>query len=213
MIGSGKPLQIVDFSTHMSGPLASHLLMEMGADVIKVEHPIQGDGNRGNEPQILGVSDLNLALNSGARSLTVSTRSPHWAEVVAGVTAWADAVIIGSRPKDAVRRGLDYHTLVQANSELVYCVISGFGLAGPWSEYKAHGQTMMSSGTSIGRSALATRCIPPRMAERSWSARSRRSSGGASATWPAWMTCVNVGTGRKAWTLGMTTRSLRSPMP
>lgn len=142
MIGSGKPLQIVDFSTHMSGPLASHLLMEMGADVIKVEHPIQGDGNRGNEPQILGVSDLNLALNSGARSLTVSTRSPHWAEVVAGVTAWADAVIIGSRPKDAVRRGLDYHTLVQANSELVYCVISGFGLAGPWSEYKAHGQTM-----------------------------------------------------------------------
>ena len=139
---SERPLRIVDFSTHMSGPLASHLLMEMGADVIKVEHPVQGDGNRGNEPRIGGVSDLHLALNSGTRSLTASTRSPHWPEVVAGVTAWADAVIIGSRPKDAIRRGLDYHTLLQANSELVYCAISGFGLAGPWSEYKAHGQTM-----------------------------------------------------------------------
>jgi crotonobetainyl-CoA:carnitine CoA-transferase CaiB-like acyl-CoA transferase len=138
----GAPLRIADFSTHMSGPLASHLLMELGADVIKIEHPIQGDGNRGNEPKLVGVSDLHLGLNTGTRSIAVSTRSPHWSEVVAGVTAWADAVIIGSRPKDALRRGLDYATLLKANPNLVYCVISGFGLAGPWSEYKAHGQSM-----------------------------------------------------------------------
>ena len=137
-----EPLRIVDFSTHMSGPLASHLLVEMGADVIKVEHPVQGDGNRGNEPKIAGVSDLHLALNPGTRSIAVSTRSPHWADVVAGITAWADAVIVGSRPKDAVRRGLDFHTLLEANPELVYCVISGYGLTGPWAEYKAHGQNM-----------------------------------------------------------------------
>ena len=137
-----EPLRIVDFSTHMSGPLASHLLVEMGADVIKVEHPIQGDGNRGNEPKIAGISDLHLALNPGTRSIAVSTRSPHWADVVAGVTGWADAVIVGSRPKDAVGRGLDFHTLLEANPQLVYCVISGYGLTGPWAEYKAHGQNM-----------------------------------------------------------------------
>ncbi len=137
-----EPLRIVDFSTHMSGPLASHLLVEMGADVIKVEHPVQGDGNRGNEPKIAGVSDLHLALNPGTRSIAVSTRSPHWSDVVAGLTAWADAVIVGSRPKDAVRRGLDFHTLLEANPHLVYCVISGYGLTGPWAEYKAHGQNM-----------------------------------------------------------------------
>ena len=136
------PLRIVDFSTHMSGPLASHLLVEMGADVIKVEHPVQGDGNRGNDPKIAGVSDLHLALNPGTRSIAISTNSPHWADVVAGVTAWADAVIVGARPKDAVRRGLDFHTLLEANPQLVYCVISGYGLAGPWAEYKAHGQNM-----------------------------------------------------------------------
>ena len=137
-----QPLRIADFSTHMSGPLASHLLMEMGADIIKVEHPIQGDGNRGNEPKLAGISDMHLGLNTGTRSITVSTRSPHWAEVVGGVTKWADAVIIGSRPKDAMRRGLDYATLLKSNPQLVYCVISGFGLAGPWADYKAHGQTM-----------------------------------------------------------------------
>ena len=141
-MASPEPIRIVDFSTHMSGPLASHLLVEMGADVIKVEHPIQGDGNRGNEPKIAGISDLHLALNPGTRSIAVSTRSPHWGEVVAGVTAWADAVIVGARPKDAVRRGLDFHTLLEANPQLVYCVISGYGLAGPWAEYKAHGQNM-----------------------------------------------------------------------
>lgn len=141
-MSAGEPLRIADFSTHMSGPLASHLLVEMGADVIKVEHPVQGDGNRGNEPKLVGVSDMHLGLNTGTRSLTVSTRSPHWAAVVAGVTGWADAVIVGSRPKDAVRRGLDYATLLKANPALVYCVISGFGLAGPWADYKAHGQTL-----------------------------------------------------------------------
>ena len=135
-------LRIVDFSTHMSGPLASHLLVEMGADVIKAAHPVQGDGNRGNEPKIAGISDLHLALNPGTRSIAISTRSPHWADVVAGVTAWADAVIVGARPKDAVRRGLDFHTLLEANPQLVYCVISGYGLVGPWAEYKAHGQNM-----------------------------------------------------------------------
>jgi crotonobetainyl-CoA:carnitine CoA-transferase CaiB-like acyl-CoA transferase len=91
---------------------------------------------------VVGVSDMHLGLNTGTRSITVSTRSPHWAEVVAGVAAWADAVVVGSRPKDAIRRGLDYATLLKANPQLVYCVISGFGLAGPWADYKAHGQTM-----------------------------------------------------------------------
>ncbi|MGI9624831.1 MAG: CaiB/BaiF CoA transferase family protein [Acidimicrobiales bacterium] len=141
-MGDTEPLRVVDFSTHMSGPLASHLLMELGADVVKVEHPVQGDGNRGNEPRLKGVSDMHLGLNTGARSIAVSTRSPHWPDVVAALAGWSDAVIVGSRPKDAMRRGLDFATLLQANPELVYCVVSGFGLAGPWSDYKAHGQTM-----------------------------------------------------------------------
>ena len=141
-MSSGSPLKVVDFSTHMSGPLAAHLLVEMGADVIKVEHPVQGDGNRGNDPKFRGISDLHVALNSGTRSFAISTRSDHWKPVVGALMEWTDAVIVGSRPLDAVRRGLDYSSLLKFNSELVYCLISGFGLMGPWVDFKAHGQTM-----------------------------------------------------------------------
>lgn len=140
--GNPEPLRVVDFSTHLSGPMASHLLVEAGADVIKIEHPVRGDGNRGNDPKLAGVSDMHLALNPGTRSLAVSTRSPHWSGVVEAAVAWADAVIVGNRPSDSAKRGLDFPTLLKANDRLVYCVISGYGLRGPWADYSAHGQNM-----------------------------------------------------------------------
>jgi crotonobetainyl-CoA:carnitine CoA-transferase CaiB-like acyl-CoA transferase len=134
--------RIVDFSTHLSGPVASHLLVELGADVIKVENPRTGDGNRGLPPFIGGTGMLHLALNAGARSLTFNRHSPHWPAVIDACARWADAVIVGTRPKDARQRGLDFATMVKANPRLVYCSLSGFGDAGPWQDYTAHGQTL-----------------------------------------------------------------------
>ncbi|HVW42148.1 MAG TPA: CaiB/BaiF CoA-transferase family protein [Amycolatopsis sp.] len=135
-------MRIVDFSTHLSGPMASHLLAEAGADVIKVEHPVFGDGNRGMKPKIAGTGDFHIGLNSGVRSLTVSSRSPQWTEVIAACARWADAVLVGSRPSDARRRGLDFASLAAHNPRLVYCSISGYGLRGPWRDYPAHGQNV-----------------------------------------------------------------------
>ena len=134
--------RIVDFSTHMSGPIASHLLAELGADVIKIERPGVGDGNRGDHPTIFGEGMFHLALNSGARSLAISTRSPHWSAVVEACASWADAVIIGTRPSAARRRGLDFASMHKVNPEIVYCLISGYGETGPWKDYSAHGQTI-----------------------------------------------------------------------
>lgn len=137
----GSP-RVVDFSTHMSGPLASHLMCELGADVVKVERPGSGDGNRGLEPLVGGRGLFHDQLNSGARSIAVSTSSTHWPEVVAACAAWADAVIVGARPVDARRRGLDFESLVRHNPQLVYCSISGYGERGPWTDLPAHGQTI-----------------------------------------------------------------------
>src|ERR1700749_5076919 len=123
-----KPrMRIADFSTHLSGPMASHLLAEAGADVIKVEHPVFGDGNRGMSPKIAGTGDFHIGLNSGARSLALSSRSPHWHDVIAACARWADAVIVGSRPVDARRRGLDFASIAAANPSIVYCSVSGYG--------------------------------------------------------------------------------------
>ncbi len=135
-------IRIADFSTHLSGPLASHLLAELGADVVKIENPRTGDGNRG----IFSVGDdigmMHLALNSGARSVAVDRRSEQWPQVVAAMAAWADAVVVGARPLDARRRGMDFETMRAHNPELIYCSISGFGDEGPWRDRTAHGQSI-----------------------------------------------------------------------
>jgi crotonobetainyl-CoA:carnitine CoA-transferase CaiB-like acyl-CoA transferase len=141
MVEQGHP-RIVDFSTHLSGPIASYLLRDVGADVIKVEKPVTGDGLRDLKPMIRSTGKFHAGVNAGARSLAISTRSEHWPAVVTACAAWADAVIVGSRPVDARRRGLDFASLRAANPRLVYCSISGYGPVGPWSGVPAHGQNV-----------------------------------------------------------------------
>ncbi len=119
--------------------MASQLLIQFGADVVKVENPRSGDGLRTLEPLINGYGLFHSALNSGARSLAIDHRSSDWRSVVDACCQWADAVIVGGRPVDAVRRGLDYATLTKANPALVYCAITGYGETGPWAPLPAHG--------------------------------------------------------------------------
>jgi len=137
-------IRIADFSTHLSGPLATHLLAELGATVVKIENPRYGDGNRGIFEVAPGAGMFHVSLNSGTRSLAVDRHSNEWPDVVAGCARWADAVVVGARPLDARRRGMDFGTMRAANPELIYCSISGFGDEGPWCDLTAHGQTIDS---------------------------------------------------------------------
>jgi crotonobetainyl-CoA:carnitine CoA-transferase CaiB-like acyl-CoA transferase len=140
-----KRPRVVDFSTHMSGPTASQLLVQMGADVIKVENPRPGLGHRSMPPIFNGYGVVHYALGAGTRSLAYDRRSPHWSRVVAASAKWADVVLVGARPSDAKSRGIDYETLVQSNPQLVYCLLSGFGEEGPWRDFPAHGLNMDAS--------------------------------------------------------------------
>lgn len=134
--------RVVDFSTHLSGPLASHYLAELGADVVKVEHYRIGDGNRGVEPFIGGIGMIHVNCGPGVRSLAADPRSPEWPAIVAATAAWADVVIVGARPVDAAARGLDFATILGHNDRVVYCSLSGYGEHGPWSDRPAHGLQM-----------------------------------------------------------------------
>lgn len=135
---SGWP-RVVDFSTHFSGPLASRELVNLGADVIKVERPVHGDGNRAMGAQVAGASAVHHALSAGTRSIVVDRRSDRWGPTVEALVETADVVIVGARPEDAAARGIDFERLVQVNPELVYCAITGFGDSGPWAARPAHG--------------------------------------------------------------------------
>jgi len=141
MPASSNP-RVADFSTHLSGPLTSHYLAELGADVVKVEHWAFGDGNRGVEPLINDVGMIHVNCGPGVRSLAADLRSPHWAEVVEACARWADVVIVGARPRDAAARGLDFESVRSINPSVVYCAVSGYGAAGPWQDRPAHGLQM-----------------------------------------------------------------------
>ncbi|QTV80474.1 CoA transferase [Microbacterium sp. NIBRBAC000506063] len=150
-------MRVVDFSTHLSGPMASHLLAETGVDVVKVEHPVIGDGNRGMSPKIAGVGDFHVGLNSGVRSLAASTRSEHWPALLEACARWADAVIVGSRPSDARRRGLDFASLAQHNDRLVYTAISGYGIRGRGRSSPLTGRTSTPArGRCLSRRSMAS---------------------------------------------------------
>lgn len=134
-----RRLRVVDFSTHISGPMASRHLVHFGADVIKVEDPTYGDGNRGFPPFAHGSGVQHLSLNPGTRSLALDRRSPDWPATTKALARWADCVIVGNRPSTAAKLGIDFATMQQHNPELVYCLISGYGLGGEWASMPAHG--------------------------------------------------------------------------
>jgi len=131
--------RVVDFSVHFSGPIASRHLAQLGADVLKVEAPGRGDGNRWDAPRIGDASALHFYLNAGARSLVFDGRSPEWPDVVAAACRWADVVVVGNTPARAAKLGVDVASVRAHNPEVVYCSITGYGLDGPWHDYPAHG--------------------------------------------------------------------------
>jgi crotonobetainyl-CoA:carnitine CoA-transferase CaiB-like acyl-CoA transferase len=135
-------LRVADFSSHVSGPTTSLFLRAVGAEVVKVENPAHGDGNRqmAASPQIDGGSIYHHALNWGAKSVIADPRAPDWAAWVSGMTGWADVVIVSGRPSDVRRLGLDRASVGTANARAIHCHISGYGPSGPWAERAAHGQ-------------------------------------------------------------------------
>jgi crotonobetainyl-CoA:carnitine CoA-transferase CaiB-like acyl-CoA transferase len=134
-----RSLKVLDFSTHLSGSVATRILASLGATVVKMEHPKRGDGNRFTEPEIQGEALFHLVLNAEKRSAAFDRRSPEWPAVFAASAKWADVVVVGGSPSEIERRGLDFDAFREANDEIVHCLITGYGERGPWSEVPSHG--------------------------------------------------------------------------
>jgi crotonobetainyl-CoA:carnitine CoA-transferase CaiB-like acyl-CoA transferase len=132
-----KPLEgvaVVDLSQVTSGPLATMVLAEQGADVIKVEPPGVGDFIRNNALQRGGLSSWYLNHNRGKRSIAVSTNTDEGRDIVADLMAGADVVVENFRPGVMERLGLDYATIQARNPAVIYASISGYGPTGPYAD-------------------------------------------------------------------------------
>lgn len=125
-------LRVLDVSTLFAGPMAAMHLGDMGADVVKVEHPRRPDPSRGHGATKDGVNLWWKTLGRNKRAVTADLSSPGGREVLERLAARADVMIENFRPGTLERWGLGYDVLSAANPGLVLARVSGFGQVGPY---------------------------------------------------------------------------------
>ncbi|MGV8805890.1 MAG: CaiB/BaiF CoA transferase family protein [Polaromonas sp.] len=130
-------LRILDFTRVLAGPLATALLADLGAEVIKVEPP-QGDDYRAIGPMRNGQSALFTVMNRNKKSLTLDLKQPQAVALVKELAGRVDVVVENFRPGVASRLGIGYEQLKAFNPRLVYASVSGFGQDGPLAERPAY---------------------------------------------------------------------------
>lgn len=122
---------VADFSRVLAGPYATMLLADLGAEVVKVEHPGRGDDTRAWGPPYAadGQSTYYQSVNRNKRSLALDLRTDDGLSQARELAAWADVLIENFKPGTMDGLGLGFDVLAAANPGLVYCSISGFGSA------------------------------------------------------------------------------------
>jgi crotonobetainyl-CoA:carnitine CoA-transferase CaiB-like acyl-CoA transferase len=133
-----KGIRVLDFSTLLPGPLATLILAEAGAEVIKIERPGRGDEMRSYEPKF-GPDSVNFALlNRGKRSIAIDLKEADAVERLKPLIETADVVVEQFRPGVMDRLGLGYDALRAINPKIVYCAVTGYGQHGPRADVAAH---------------------------------------------------------------------------
>ena len=133
-----KGIRVLDFSTLLPGPLATLILAEAGAEVIKIERPGRGDEMRSYAPKF-GSDSVNFALlNRGKRSIAIDLKAPDAVRKLTPLVESADVVVEQFRPGVMDRLGLGYEAVQRMNPRLVYCAVTGYGQHGPRAHVAAH---------------------------------------------------------------------------
>jgi len=135
-------LTILDFTRVLAGPYATRMLADLGARVIKIERPGEGDEIRYTvlqlDPARIDQSSYFARLNAGKQSVAIDLAHPQARDVVLDLVRSADVVVENFSPGVMARYGLDAATLMALRPDLVYCSISGFGQTGPLSSMQAY---------------------------------------------------------------------------
>jgi alpha-methylacyl-CoA racemase len=131
-------VRVLDLSRLLPGGLASQMLGDLGADVIKVEEPGLGDYGRLMPPLVNGMGLAYLATNRNKRSLALNLKSAGGREVFMRLAAHSSVVLESFRPGVLERLGVGYPLLREINPGIIYCAISGYGQHGPYAQRAGH---------------------------------------------------------------------------
>ena len=141
-MGALSHLRVLDLSRVLAGPWAGQILADLGAEVIKVERPGNGDDTRAWGPPFLkdaygestGEAAYYLSANRNKQSVTIDFTKPQGQQLVRALAAKSDILIENFKVGGLEAYGLDYASLKVLNPDLIYCSITGFGQTGPYAK-------------------------------------------------------------------------------
>jgi crotonobetainyl-CoA:carnitine CoA-transferase CaiB-like acyl-CoA transferase len=156
-------LRVLDLATIFAGPLIAQLLGDFGADVIKIEHPVHGDGLRGHGRQQDGIGLWWKVVARNKRTIGLYLGDPDAAEVFRQLVARADVVIESFRPGTLERWGLGYDALSAINPAVILVRVSGFGQTGPYAQRPGFGTLIeaMSGFAAMTGEPEGSPTLPP----------------------------------------------------
>lgn len=140
MTGVLSHIRVLDITRYLAGPLATQLLGDMGAEILKVERPNEGDVVRNFGPPFAKDQNGNesrestffLGMNRGKKSVTIDIATPEGQDIVRKLAAKCDVLIENYRVGTLGRYGLGYQDIKAIRPDIVYCSITGFGQDGPY---------------------------------------------------------------------------------
>ncbi|MFL5253731.1 MAG: CaiB/BaiF CoA transferase family protein [Rhodopila sp.] len=163
--------RIVDLTSMISGPLATMILADQGADVIKVENPDGGDHTRAANNRRAGFSASFLNNNRNKRSVALDLKRPAARDALLRLAATADVFIQNFRPGVAERMGLGEDAIRAVAPEIIYVSISGFGETGPYAQKPVYdpliqavsGLASVQAGSDTERPRLVRTILPDKL--------------------------------------------------
>lgn len=132
--GALAGVRVLDFSHALAGPYSTMILSDLGADVLKVEHPGGGDRTRRYTDGEENFSPYFSSVNRNKHSVVLDIKHQAGRELVGRLARQADVVVQNMGPGVAERVGLGYEDLSKLNPRLIYAVVTGFGRDGPWAD-------------------------------------------------------------------------------
>lgn len=125
-------VKVLDLTRIVSGPFATMLLGDLGAEIIKIEEPVSGDESRTYGPPFVnGESAYFLSINRNKKSCAINLKTPEGIALIQELALKSDVLIENFRPGTLKKFGLSYEELKKQNPGLIYCAITGFGQTGP----------------------------------------------------------------------------------
>jgi len=131
-------VRVLALETSLSGPHATKILADMGAEVIKLERPGTGDVIRGWDTAVRGLSSGIVWITPNKKSFTIDVKAAEARTILQRLAGKCDVVLENFAPGAAARMGLGAAELRAANPRLIYCSLSGYGQDGPWRDVKAY---------------------------------------------------------------------------